>query len=100
MTSVTVKELLEHLAAGKLEFLIEVTNRISTDESGGTPVKYGDRVHIMEISQVPYDQVSRFGVSTFKYWNTNNIWAKLKVVNNLIRLGSLEFDFIVKYKVS
>jgi len=93
-------KLLEHLAGdgSKLEFLIEVTNRISTDESGGTPVKYGERVHIMEISQVPYDQVGRFGVSKFKYWNTNNIWAKMKVINNLIRLGSLEFDFIVKYK--
>jgi UTP--glucose-1-phosphate uridylyltransferase len=90
-------KLLDHIAsASKLEFMIEVTNRISTDESGGTTVQYNDRVHVMEISQVPYEFLGKFGVSTFKYWNTNNIWAKLKVVNNLLRLGSLEFDFIVK----
>jgi len=89
-------KLLEHLASEKLEFMVEVTNRISTDEGGGTPVKYGDRVHILELSQVPYDEINRFGISVFKYWNTNNIWVKLRNVNNLLRLGSLEFDFIVK----
>jgi len=91
-------KVLEQLATGKNEYLVEVTNRISTDDSGGTPVKYSERVHIMEVSQVPWDQASKFGVSGFKYWNTNNLWAKLKNVNNLIRLGSLEFDFVVRYR--
>ena len=38
--------------------MLEVTNRISTDEGGGTPIKYGEQVHILELSQIPYDHVS------------------------------------------
>jgi len=77
---------------------LEVTNRISTDSTGGIPVKYKDNnVHILEIAQVPSNFLSRFSISSFKHWNTNNIWFKISPVMELLSKHTLDIDFVVKY---
>jgi len=35
-------------------------------------------------------------LSSYKYWNTNNIWTRINPVANLLRLQTLHLDFIVK----
>lgn len=92
--------ILDFLAHSSIEFLLELTNRISTDVSGGVPVKYKDRkVHILEMSQVPFLQhTTQFSISQYKYWNTNNIWTKLSVIKEAIIDKQLELDFIVKQR--
>lgn len=85
----------------KLDFLLEVTNRISTDTGGGLSIKYrvDERTHILETSQVPHDLLrSKFHISEYKYWNTNNIWARIKPIHNLLKLNRLHLDFIVNYR--
>jgi len=78
-----------------------VTNRISTDVTGGLPIKYKDNnVHILELAQVPPSYSSGFGVTNFKYWNTNNIWVKASALKEKLKDKSLEIDFTVKFRTS
>jgi len=100
-SSVDLK-LLHYIANPKvnLDFLLETTNRISTDQAGGFAIKYKDRhVHILEISQIPSQVMSKFSLSNFKYWNTNNIWTRIGVVIDMMKQQQIDLDFIVKYKV-
>jgi len=91
-------KILDHFVSESIDFLLEVTHRISTDSGGGFPANYGvdDRVHILETSQIPFDLMSQFSLSTYKFWNTNNIWVRMRPVANLIRMQTLNIDFIVK----
>jgi len=92
-------KILDDFASSQLDFLLEVTDRIGTDTTGGMPIKYKDNnVHILEIAQVPPNQHARFGVSNFKFWNTNNIWVKAKVLADKLKDKSLDIDFTVKYR--
>jgi len=91
--------ILSDLANSQLDFLLEVTDRISTDTTGGLPIKYQDNnVHVLEYAQIPPHLIGKFGVSAFKYWNTNNIWTKLKVLNEKLKDESLDMDFTVKHR--
>jgi len=90
-------KILEYCAASKNEYLLEVTNRISTDTTGGLPIKYKDNnVHILEMQQIPPEQHALFGVTNFRYWNTNNIWVKLGAIQQKLKEGTLDIDFTVK----
>lgn len=45
---------------------------------GGTLIKYENKLRLLEIAQVPKEHVDDFkSVKTFKFFNTNNLWAKL-----------------------
>eukprot|EP01118_Nematostelium_gracile_P012608 TRINITY_DN4632_c0_g1_i1.p1 TRINITY_DN4632_c0_g1~~TRINITY_DN4632_c0_g1_i1.p1 ORF type:complete len:491 (-),score=114.56 TRINITY_DN4632_c0_g1_i1:6-1478(-) len=93
-------KILDHFINESLDFLLEVTNRISTDKGGGFPIQFtlDDRVHILETSQIPFELLSNFSLSTYKYWNTNNLWVRLKPVANLVQMQTLKLDFIVKVR--
>ena len=46
---------------------------------GGTLTQYEDKLRLLEIAQVPKDHIDDFkSVKTFKIFNTNNLWIKLK----------------------
>lgn len=48
-------------------------------QKGGTLIKFEDKLRLLEIAQVPKEHVDDFkSVKTFKFFNTNNIWANLK----------------------
>jgi UTP--glucose-1-phosphate uridylyltransferase len=57
-------KILDHFVSEQLDFLLEVTNRISTDSGGGLPIQMAtdDRVHIMETSQIPPEMQSKFSM--------------------------------------
>jgi len=45
---------------------------------GGTLVHYENKLRLLEIAQVPKEHVDDFkSIKTFKFFNTNNLWAKL-----------------------
>lgn len=61
------------------EFVMEVTDKTRADVKGGTIIQFEDQLRLLEIAQVPNDHVDDFkSVKTFKFFNTNNIWANLK----------------------
>ncbi|GBP97264.1 UTP--glucose-1-phosphate uridylyltransferase [Eumeta japonica] len=60
------------------EFVMEVTDKTRADVKGGTLIQFEDKLRLLEIAQVPKEHVDDFkSVKTFKFFNTNNIWAKL-----------------------
>uniref|UniRef100_A0A1B0CZQ4 UTP--glucose-1-phosphate uridylyltransferase n=1 Tax=Phlebotomus papatasi TaxID=29031 RepID=A0A1B0CZQ4_PHLPP len=61
-----------------IEFVMEVTDKTRADVKGGTLIQYENKLRLLEIAQVPKEHVDDFkSVKTFKFFNTNNIWAKL-----------------------
>lgn len=45
---------------------------------GGTLIHYENKLRLLEIAQVPKEHVDDFkSIKTFKFFNTNNLWAKL-----------------------
>ncbi|EGC28996.1 UDP-glucose pyrophosphorylase [Dictyostelium purpureum] len=88
-------QVLNHIHLQKIEFGVEVTNRINTDATGGILMSYKDRLHLLELSQVKAEKLKIF--KDFKYWNTNNIWVNLKSVSTLIKEDKLVLDWIVNY---
>lgn len=61
-----------------IEFVMEVTDKTRADVKGGTLIQYENKLRLLEIAQVPAEHVDDFkSVKTFKFFNTNNIWAKL-----------------------
>lgn len=54
---------------------------------------------MLEIAQVPPEHVDDFkSVKTFKFFNTNNIWAKLGSIERILREGRLNMEIIVNPK--
>eukprot|EP01132_Coremiostelium_polycephalum_P008401 gene8401-10317_t len=88
-------QVLNHIHLQKVEFGLEVTNRINTDSTGGILMSYKEKLHLLELSQVRQDKLKRF--KDFKYWNTNNIWVNLKSVQSLLKEDKLVLDWIVAY---
>lgn len=61
-----------------VEFVMEVTDKTRADVKGGTLIQFENKLRLLEIAQVPKEHVDDFkSVKTFKFFNTNNIWAKL-----------------------
>lgn len=54
---------------------------------------------MLEIAQVPKEHVDDFkSVSQFKFFNTNNLWAKLGAIQRIVDQGSLNMEIIVNNK--
>eukprot|EP01111_Echinosteliopsis_oligospora_P008720 TRINITY_DN2468_c0_g1_i1.p1 TRINITY_DN2468_c0_g1~~TRINITY_DN2468_c0_g1_i1.p1 ORF type:complete len:475 (-),score=138.28 TRINITY_DN2468_c0_g1_i1:50-1474(-) len=88
-------KILQHMIGKGLEYALEVTDRISTDITGGVLVTYKESVHLMELSQVPHEKHTKFNAREYKYWNTNNLWVNTKSIKEHIASNSLELDFVV-----
>jgi len=89
-------KILKALRASKLEFFLEVTDRIHTDNSGGLLVSHQGRLKLMEMSQVPFNKEDIFRPVQFRYWNTNNIWVDLAAVAEKVTKNELLLDFVVR----
>lgn len=60
------------------EFVMEITDKTRADVKGGTLIQYENKLRLLEIAQVPKEHVDDFkSVKTFKFFNTNNLWARL-----------------------
>ncbi|XP_037962685.1 UTP--glucose-1-phosphate uridylyltransferase isoform X3 [Plutella xylostella] len=81
------------------EFVMEVTDKTRADVKGGTLIQYEDKLRLLEIAQVPKEHVDDFkSVSQFKFFNTNNLWAKLDAIQRVVNQGSLNMEIIVNNK--
>lgn len=78
---------------------MEVTDKTRADVKGGTLIQYEDKLRLLEIAQVPKEHVDDFkSVSQFKFFNTNNLWAKLDAIQRVVEQGSLNMEIIVNNK--
>ncbi|XP_019881433.1 UTP--glucose-1-phosphate uridylyltransferase isoform X2 [Aethina tumida] len=81
------------------EFVMEVTNKTKADVKGGTLIQYENKLRLLEIAQVPKEHVEDFkSVKTFKFFNTNNLWAKLDAIERVLREDKLRMEIIINNK--
>ncbi|EFA06874.2 UTP--glucose-1-phosphate uridylyltransferase isoform X2 [Tribolium castaneum] len=81
------------------EFVMEVTDKTRADVKGGTLIQYENKLRLLEIAQVPKEHVDDFkSVKTFKFFNTNNLWAKLDAIERVLAQGSLSLEIIINNK--
>lgn len=91
--------MLKNFVEKKLSLLLEVTQRTKSEGNftGGVPVVYRNKQHILELSQVPFEiRQSQFSILNYKYFNTDNIWINL---NSLSQIQNVEIDFALKGRV-
>lgn len=81
------------------DFMMELTDKTRSDVKGGTLIHYEDKLHLLEIAQVPRDHVDEFkSITRFKVFNTNNLWVNLKAINVLVTEQRLDSDVIANRK--
>jgi len=81
------------------EFVMEVTDKTRADVKGGTLIHYENKLRLLEIAQVPKEHVDDFkSIKTFKFFNTNNLWAKLDAIERVLDQNSLNMEIIVNNK--
>ncbi|KAF0769419.1 UTP--glucose-1-phosphate uridylyltransferase isoform X2 [Aphis craccivora] len=82
-----------------LEFVMEVTNKTKADVKGGTLIQYENKLRLLEIAQVPKENLEEFkSVKKFKFFNTNNLWIKLNAIEKVLNEGSMNLEIIVNNK--
>ena len=60
-------------------------------------IQYQNKLRLLEIAQVPKENVEDFkSVKTFKFFNTNNLWVKLSSIKRIIENENLDLEVIVK----
>lgn len=91
--------LMERGGKDPCEILLEVTDKTRADVKGGTLIEYEDKLRLLEIAQVPKDNIDDFkSVKTFKIFNTNNLWIKLDAMLRIIEEQTMEMEVIVNSK--
>lgn len=82
-----------------IEFVMEVTDKTRADVKGGTLIQYENKLRLLEIAQVPAEHIDDFkSIKTFKFFNTNNIWAKLDAIDRVLTEKTLNMETIVNHK--
>lgn len=85
----------------KHEFVMEVTDKTRADVKGGTLIQYQDKLRLLEIAQVPKENVDEFkSVSKFRIFNTNNLWVNIQAMKRVIEDGTLHMEIIVNNKTT
>ncbi len=74
--------ILDILCSNKIDFLMEVVPKTLADVKGGALIKYENKNKLLEVAQVPKENLEEFyDITKFKYFNTNNIWMKIELLN-------------------
>lgn len=82
------------------EFIMEVTNKTRADVKGGTLIKYEEKLRLLEMAQVPKENVEEFkSVNKFRIFNTNNLWMKLSAIKRLVSNNAIHMEIIPNHKV-
>ena len=83
----------------KCPFLMEVTKKTSLDVKGGTLIKSNQQIKLLERAEVATTDIHLFeDISTFHYFNTNNIWIHLPSLKTLIEQKKLNLPLIFNTK--
>ncbi|XP_055298269.1 UTP--glucose-1-phosphate uridylyltransferase isoform X1 [Sitodiplosis mosellana] len=94
-----LNKLLGEKSGKPIEFVMEVTDKTRADVKGGTLIQYENKLRLLEIAQVPNEHVDDFkSVKTFKFFNTNNLWASLKSIESVLNAKKLNMEIIVNNK--
>lgn len=89
----------EEKNAKPIEFVMEVTDKTRADVKGGTLIQFEDKLRLLEIAQVPTEHVDDFkSVKTFKFFNTNNIWANLNAIDRVLNQRAMNMEIIINNK--
>src|SRR5437868_500258 len=79
------EKLFNDIYTNNIDFAIELTQKTLLDNKGGTLIKYNHKYMMFEIAQCPEEYLDEFkNINKFRYFNTNNIWIKLKSIKQLI----------------
>ncbi|KER29847.1 hypothetical protein T265_03640 [Opisthorchis viverrini] len=82
------------------DFLMEVTLKTPSDIKGGTLMRYGEKLRLLELAQVPEKYMDEFtSVRKFKFFNTNNLWVNLKAMSKLLDEDRISMELIVNPKI-
>ncbi|MFH1991674.1 MAG: UTP--glucose-1-phosphate uridylyltransferase [Pseudomonadota bacterium] len=78
--------LLGYFSEHNFPFMMEVARRTPADVKGGHIARHKDgRLILREAAQCPQDEIDAFqDIHLYGFFNTNNIWINLKVLENLI----------------
>ena len=80
-------------------FVMEVTDKTNADIKGGTLIQYENKLRLLEIAQVPKEHVEEFkSIKKFKIFNTNNLWMRLRSIEQLVSSGAIDMEIIVNEK--
>ena len=71
------------LAAEQVPFALEAVHGTLADRKGGHLARYQGRVVLRETAQVPDGDTSFTDVDRWRWYNTNNIWIDLRVLQDL-----------------
>ena len=78
---------------------MEVTDKTRADVKGGTLIEYEGKMRLLELAQVPKEHVDDFkSITTFKIFNTNNLWIKLSAIKRLVDAGKMHMEVIENSK--
>jgi UTP--glucose-1-phosphate uridylyltransferase len=73
--------ILSWIIQNEFPFTMELCKRTDGEKKGGAPVMWNDKKHLLEVAQVPENQMNIFtDLSIFPYFNTNNLWIKLDCI--------------------
>ncbi len=94
--------ILGYLAAHRIPFLMEATERTPADRKGGHLALSNDgRLLLRESAQCPPDERESFqNIRRFRYFNTNNIWIDLEQLADVLREcdGVLDLPLMINTK--
>jgi len=80
--------ILKMCLSGQEEFIMEVTEKTRADVKGGTLIHYKGKLRLLEVAQVPKDQLEDFmSVKKFKVFNTNNLWISMAGIQRVVKKG-------------
>ncbi len=87
--------LLGQMVSGGQDFMMEVTRKTPNDIKGGAPVWHNGNLSLLEIAEVPQNNISDFqDIEKFQFFNTNNLWIDLKALKNLLTEHRLDLPVI------
>jgi UTP--glucose-1-phosphate uridylyltransferase len=80
------ESLLGYFSENRLPFMMEVAPRTPSDVKGGHIARHiNGRLILRESAQCPQDEMDAFtDIKFYRFFNTNNIWINLKVLEKLI----------------
>lgn len=81
------ESLLGYFSENRLPFMMEVVPRTPSDVKGGHIARHiNGRLILRESAQCPQDEMDAFkDIKRYRFFNTNNIWINLKVLEKLIK---------------
>ena len=81
------ESLLGYFSKNRLPFMMEVVPRTPSDVKGGHIARHiNGRLILRESAQCPQDEMDAFkDIKRYRFFNTNNIWINLKVLEKLIK---------------